>query len=256
MSFVRAAPSIAPETSPRTTPASARRSSSCRGTGKHLVLRRGPDVVGQMEQILRVDPAELVGTRVPAEHTSERLGRHLRVGLTRRGVLADVGGDAVELLERGIPTPRPRPTRVDQRPVDVEQHNNGLRHRAVHVNEGVLASPEVPDPEGPGPAGSSDGAWEVRASARRSPLRVRSPRTSPRSARSSVRLGARRSVRACWRAETEKSRSSRCVHTARTGGDETTIRRSPGIRHTRSRSAARWDRSDSGVSSATSLRTV
>jgi hypothetical protein len=87
------------------------------------------------------------------------------------------------------------------------------------------------------------------------PVRARNPRTNPRPARSFGRQDARRFRRACWRVGRETSRSSRYVHKERSGVDEATTRRSPSTRRNRFHSAARSDRSDSQLSSATSSST-
>src|SRR4051812_18688330 len=100
-------------------------------TGKNLVLLGGPYVVGKVQEVLGIDLVEFVDAWVSAEHTSEGLDRDLRIGFTGRGVLADVGRDAVQLLERGTPTPRTGPAGMDQRLVHIEQRHHRLRYHGA-----------------------------------------------------------------------------------------------------------------------------
>jgi len=46
-------------------------------------------------------------------------------------VLSDVGGDAVQLLERGTPTPRAGPAGMDERLVHIEQRHDRLGHHGA-----------------------------------------------------------------------------------------------------------------------------
>ena len=84
-----------------------------------------------MQEVLGIDVVEFVGAWVSAEHASEGLDRYLRIGFTGRAVLADVGRDAVQLLERGPPTPRTGSAGMDQRLVHIEQHHHRLRYHGA-----------------------------------------------------------------------------------------------------------------------------
>jgi len=77
------------------TPASPRRRQDLLRSGEYPVALCDPDVGGQVQEVLGVEPAELVIARVATKHGVEGGAGHLRVGLTGRAVLADIGGDAV-----------------------------------------------------------------------------------------------------------------------------------------------------------------
>jgi hypothetical protein len=59
------------------------------------------------------------------QHGLEGLRAHIRVGHAGVGELADVGGDAVQLLEGLLPRHRAGAARRDERAVDVEQEDSG-----------------------------------------------------------------------------------------------------------------------------------
>jgi hypothetical protein len=56
-----------------------------------------------VQEVLHVDLIELLVTGLAAEDAAEGGPGHFGVGLARRAVLTDVGGNAVELLERRLP---------------------------------------------------------------------------------------------------------------------------------------------------------
>ncbi len=107
----------------------------------------------------------------------------------------------------------------------------------------------IPNRRGPGrPARVSAGPAGAPAAERVLGLRPprpagRSPRTSPRRARSCGRPGVRPPRRAGWRAGRATSRSTRCGRSARTVAGGTTSLRSSGTRHSRGRWAGSSDRS-------------
>src|SRR5207249_12314254 len=76
----------------------------------------------------------------------EGLAGNHRIGLSGRGVRADVGGDPVQLVERVRPAPRAGPSAVDQRAVDVEQHHRRHRHGRRHVVSNSTARAGPPSP--------------------------------------------------------------------------------------------------------------
>ena len=69
------------------------------------------------------DLGELERRRLAAEHGLERAGADVRVGHPRVGELPDVGGDAVQLLERLPPGDGAGPSGRDERSVDVKQQD-------------------------------------------------------------------------------------------------------------------------------------
>ena len=95
-----------------------------------VVVGVGHGLVQVMEaslhQLAELGPAGLV-----AQHRRERLVTDVGVGHAGVGELADVGGDAVQLIEGQPPGRRARPAGDDQRPVDVEQRGDPLGHSAV-----------------------------------------------------------------------------------------------------------------------------
>src|ERR1700685_3477415 len=72
--------------------------------------------------------AQFIHARLAVQDTLEGGPGHLGVGLTGRGVLTDVGRDAVEGVEGHLPTPPARAAGVDEGLVDVEEHDDGLGH--------------------------------------------------------------------------------------------------------------------------------
>ena len=85
-----------------------------------LALR---DRLGQVLQPALDHLRQLGRGRVAAEHRRERLGSHVGIRHARVGELADVGRDAVELLERLPPGGRAGPAGRDERAVDVEEED-------------------------------------------------------------------------------------------------------------------------------------
>jgi hypothetical protein len=61
---------------------------------------------------------------------------YVRVGHAGVGELADVAGDAVQVVEGQPPGGRPGIRGDDQRPVDVEQGDDALRHADLSVVTG------------------------------------------------------------------------------------------------------------------------
>src|SRR5665213_550788 len=81
-----------------------------------------------MEEVGGVKLGEFVKARLTPEDGLEGRSSHLGVGFACRGVLADVGWNAVELLECRAPTPCPGTTGVDKRLVDIEEHDHWSCH--------------------------------------------------------------------------------------------------------------------------------
>src|SRR3954454_15383932 len=95
---------------------------------EHAVLLRVLDLVGEPVEVCRHHGGELARGRVVADRGLERAPGDRRIGHAGVGELADVGGDAVELLEGVAPAARARAAGGDERPVDVEENGLGLVH--------------------------------------------------------------------------------------------------------------------------------
>jgi hypothetical protein len=100
--------------------------------GEHPVALALGDRLGQVLEPALDDLRELVRRRPPPEHGLERLRADVGVGHPRVGVLADVGRDPVQVLERAPPCDRARAAAGDERAVDVEEQDAVRGCHAVH----------------------------------------------------------------------------------------------------------------------------
>ena len=90
---------------------------------QHLVALALGDRLGQVLEPALDELRQLVRRRLAPEHRLERLGADVRVGHAGVGVLADVGRDPVQLLERAPPRDGARAAGRDERAVDVEEED-------------------------------------------------------------------------------------------------------------------------------------
>jgi hypothetical protein len=116
-----------------------------------LHAREHPVAVGLLDRLVQVaQPAleqagELLALGLAVQHRLEGLAAHLGIGHPRVGVLADVGWDAVELVERELPRGGPGPARSDQRAVDVEQDGHALVGHPGSVVRPTRPAPRAAD---------------------------------------------------------------------------------------------------------------
>ena len=125
------------------TPASPRRDQGPPGSGEDPVALGGHDVLGQVQQVVGVDLAQLVAGWLPSQDAPEGGPGHLGIGLTGRGVRPDVGRNAVELVERHLPAPCTGASGVDQGLVHVEEYGDWLGHLG-HVVTALARGPALP----------------------------------------------------------------------------------------------------------------
>ncbi len=167
------------------------------------------------------------GYLVPAGRRRETIATHWAAGgvaLDRRWAAAAGHSPCAAAAPRAWPRSSSSPLRAARGP--------GWRISAVGAPS--LAAHGLPVLATADRAG--DGAAE-QGSDRRGPAPSRSPRTSPRRARSSGPPGDRRHVRGGGRAAMATSRSTRHDRTGHTGAGGTTSPRSPGTPRSPSRSA-------------------